>query len=115
MGMLDFARHGSRRRLVAGDTPGWVARSKRRPYIEQVLLSLPPWQELAPLRAIQQRARTLSELTGIEHHICHIVPLTHPRVCGLTVPWNLEIKHARVNLSQSNNIHLDDQLELFNA
>lgn len=113
MGMIDFARHGSRRRLLAGDTPGWVSRSKRRPYIEQVLRSLPPWQAVAELRAIQQRARTLTELTGVEHHICHVVPLTHPRVCGLTVPWNLEIKPGRVNLSQSNHIHLDDQLELF--
>jgi hypothetical protein len=74
MGMVDFCRHGSRRRLIEGDAPGWVKRSARRPYI---------------------------------------VPLTHPRVCGLTVPWNLEIKPARVNMSESNHVHLDEQLSLF--
>jgi hypothetical protein len=44
-----------------------------------VLLSAPPWVDRGPLRLIQYRAQCLSELTGIEHHICHIVPLNHPR------------------------------------
>lgn len=113
MGLIDYCRHGSRKRMMAGDTPGWVQRSKRRPYIEQVLLSMPPWQPLAELKAIQYRARCLTEMSGIEHHVAHIVPLTHPRVCGLTVPWNLTIKPAKVNLSESNDICLDDQLQLF--
>lgn len=113
MGMVDFCRHGSRRRLIEGDAPGWVKRSARRPYIEQVLRSLPPWVDLRELRAIQDRARCITEMSGVAHHVAHIVPLTHPRVCGLTVPWNLEIKPARVNMSESNHVHLDEQLSLF--
>lgn len=113
MGMIDLCRHGSRKRLLVGDTPGWVARSPRRSYIEQVLRSLPPWQSLAELKVLQDRARCMSALTGVEHHVAHIVPLNHPRVCGLTVPWNLEIKTAKVNMAESNHVLLDEQLELF--
>jgi hypothetical protein len=31
------------------------------------------------------------ELTGVPHELNHIVPITHPMVCGLTVPWNMEV------------------------
>lgn len=114
MGMIHYARHGSRRRLIAGDMPNWVRNSKRRDYIAQVLLSLPPWQDIAELKRIGERCACISEMTGVAHHVSHIVPLTHPRVCGLTVPWNLEIKPARVNMSESNRFNIaDEQLELF--
>jgi hypothetical protein len=113
MGMIDLCRHGTRRRLIAGDTPGWVKRSARRPYIEQVLRSLPPWVDVRELRRIQDRARCISELSGIEHHVAHIVPLNHPRVCGLTVPWNLRIEPAKKNMSDGNKFAHDEQLELF--
>lgn len=79
----------------------------------QVVISTPGWVNRDDLKLIQLRARQTSELSGVEQHICHIVPLNHPRVCGLTVPWNLEIKAARINLSESNHIHLDEQLQLF--
>ena len=118
--MLDYVvnrvpatRERVRQELMAGLVPHWVRRSKRANYIRQVLLSCPPWADRDALKLIQLLARQLSELTGEEHHVCHRVPLSHPRVCGLTVPWNLEIKTAKINLAESNNIHLDEQLSLF--
>lgn len=120
MGMLDFVvcrkpetRERVRQDIIAGNIPVWVANSKRAHYIKQVILSCPGWVDRDALKSIQLRARQLSELSGVEQHICHKTPLNHPRVCGLTVPWNLEIKPAVVNMAESNHIHLDEQLALF--
>jgi hypothetical protein len=120
MGMLDYAVHRKPETLIktklaimAGEGPRWIRNSKRARYIAQVVLSTPPWVDRAALRAIQARARALSEMSGVEQHIAHVIPLNHPRVCGLTVPWNLEIKPAKVNLAESNHVHLDEQLALF--
>lgn len=39
---------------------------------------------------------------GARWVVDHIVPLTHSRVCGLTVPWNLRVVTKAENDARSN-------------
>lgn len=113
MGLVDYVgRAPSRDALVAGDLPAWIGRSKRQRYIAAVLLSAPPWVDRWELYALKHTAAALTIMTGRLHVLDHIVPLNHPDVCGLTVPWNLRIVPWRVNASKGNRWH-PDQLELW--
>lgn len=38
----------------------------------------------------------------MKRELDHIIPLNHPRVCGLTVPWNLRTVPRAANISKSN-------------
>ena len=113
MGMIDYCNKApSREKLLRGEVPRWVGNSKRAEYIAAVILSCPPWVDRAELRALKAEAAAVTARTGVLHVLAHRVPLTHPLVCGLTVPWNLTIKPWRVNLSESN-WFTPDQVELF--
>ena len=120
MGMLHYAMGRKPETLIrvkleilAGEGPRWIKNSKRARYIRQVVLSTPPWVDRQELRRIQERCACITAMSGVEHHVAHIVPLNHSDVCGLTVPWNLEIKTAKINLAESNHIVPDGQLSLF--
>lgn len=111
--MIDFlGRAPSRAALLRGETPAWIANSPRRRYIAAVVLSAPPWVNRQRLEALRREAIWMSVMTGVEHVLDHIVPLNHPRVCGLTVPWNLQIIPKKVNDAKGNR-WCPEQGELF--
>ena len=114
MGWIHYLRitPAAREQIANGEDPIWLRNSKRSKYIRQVMLSAPPWVDREALWAMMDEARRLTELTGTLHVLDHKVPLTHPRVCGLTVPWNVRVVPWRVNASKGNRWD-PDQMSLF--
>lgn len=67
-----------------------------------VRLALPSWISLKEIQIIYAQADYISRLTKIPHQVDHIIPLQHPLVSGLHVPWNLQILSAFENQSKKN-------------
>jgi len=69
--------------------------------------AMPPWlnedhkfmlEEIYELRDLRTQA------TGVVHHVDHIVPLRGTTVCGLHVPWNLQVIPATDNIRKGNTL-----------
>ena len=62
----------------------------------------PSWANEQLIAAYYKEAKRLQELTGIEFHVDHIVPLQGELVSGLHVENNLQLLMAHENLGKSN-------------
>jgi hypothetical protein len=65
----------------------------------------PKWLSLeqkAEIRKIYIDAMTVSRVTKTPYVVDHIIPLRGQDVCGLHVPWNLQIMSREENLKKSN-------------
>ena len=68
----------------------------------------PPWLSDTHHKEIKDLywlAQDLQKVTGESYHVDHIVPLKGDGVCGLHVPWNLQILPWDVNLSKKNRLN----------
>jgi hypothetical protein len=110
-GRMSIARYYSMRlrsRLMAGDEPAWLKRHIRRDYIVRCVLSFVAWADRAKLREMKRTARRRGLVLD------HIIPITHPDVCGLTVPENLRMVPPLVNAAKSNK-WTPDQIDMLPA
>lgn len=74
-------------------------------YRAKKLQATPEWltqEHLDQIKDIYAHARDCEVVTGDQYHVDHIVPLQGKDICGLHVPWNLQVLPAEVNQSKSN-------------
>lgn len=106
-----YSSKPTRRKLIAGCVPEMIQKHKRRNYIVACYLSMPEWVDRAEMRRLEALAARLTLQTGIPHELNHIIPISHPLVCGLTVPWNMEVVTRKVNAAYSNCFDLREPQE----
>ena len=80
---------GERRAAKLNATPSWLTKADR-----------------LDIAAMYERAATLTAQTGEKHEVDHVVPLRSGVVCGLHVPWNLEVIKAYKNRAKSNSFEV---------
>lgn len=84
----------------------WVradTKARRRKHRE----ATPPWlsrKQKSEIRQMYQVAITLTQTTGEQYVVDHIVPLRSDVVCGLHVAWNLRVITQEENLKKSNKL-----------
>lgn len=101
-----------RARILSGDEPAWLKVHPRRSYLVAVIRATPTWSNLAHLEALSTMSKILTWVYGVEFVCDHIIPLNHPRVCGLNVPENIQLLTRAQNAAKSNSWN-PDQGELF--
>ena len=72
---------------------------------QKVKIATPAWLTDEQSNAIQDMywlSKDLSAVSDGKYHVDHIVPLRGGNVCGLHVPWNLQILPDDINLSKNN-------------
>ena len=89
----------------------FILRNKLR---KSLINGMPTWVSEDPyksgIQAKYREARDTTEHTGVKYVVDHIVPLNHPLICGLHVPWNLQVITSAENDAKGNKWNETDQV-----
>ena len=98
--------HAASQTKWAKSNPGKVNAACRKRQANK-LQATPPWltkQHLAGIEKFYVEAARLHAIDGIKRHVDHVYPLQSKTVCGLHVPWNLQILTVAENIKKGNKI-----------
>lgn len=101
------------REVVRQRSVAWEKRNpdnvlaRTRYYQAQKLNATPSWADREKMEWIYRRSRAMYLVTGVKHHVDHIVPLQSPIVCGLHVEHNLQVLPAVKNIKKGNRVWPD--------
>ena len=111
----------ARRKKWADNNPERLRASRRKWYVENPgkraanvrsrqlakRSAQPAWlskEQRQQMATYYKEAARLTKEKGIPHEVDHIVPIRGKQVCGLHVPWNLQILTSKENRLKSANI-----------
>jgi hypothetical protein len=77
-------------------------RAKFKRYQTTKMRACPAWANHFFIEEAYELAQLRSKLTGVPHHVDHVVPPQSPLVCGLHVEHNLAVIPKLANLSKAN-------------
>ncbi|MCB1454655.1 MAG: DUF1376 domain-containing protein [Rhizobiaceae bacterium] len=80
--------------------PKHVKRSWAAARRASLISAQPAWltdEQKKSIEAVYTESKERSEKMGVPHEVDHIVPLRGRAVCGLHVPWNLQVLTAEQN------------------
>ena len=84
---LYYARKAKRRASLLARTPSWLTA-----------------EHYSQINSVYWLAKLQQELTDTKYEVDHIVPLQGKTVCGLHVPWNLQIITMEQNRQKANKL-----------
>ena len=91
--------------VASGNNAAKIARRRAN-----LLKATPKWlteKQHADINGFYPIAKRLEAKTGEKYHVDHIVPLQGEFVCGLHVPWNLQVLPANLNIAKGNSFGCD--------
>ncbi|MEN6544486.1 MAG: hypothetical protein ABFE07_00420 [Armatimonadia bacterium] len=69
-----------------------------------IAIATPPWADRSAILAVYEEAERVTEATGVQHHVDHIVPIKGESVCGLHVHYNLRPLPWDQNIKKKNRL-----------
>jgi|ETNvirenome_6_85_1030632.scaffolds.fasta_scaffold25472_4 5-methylcytosine-specific restriction endonuclease McrA len=87
--------HLTRQKRWRQQNPETYKRSQRA-HIRQLKVATPTWVDLEAINAVYREAKE----KGLA--VDHIIPITNEQVCGLHVPWNLQLLTKQENSRKYN-------------
>lgn len=84
--------------------------AKNSEYRAVKLRASPPWlseDQKAEIVAVYSHAKDCKAVSGQDYEVDHIIPLRGDGICGLHVPWNLQVLPADLNRKKSNSYETD--------
>ena len=84
-----------------------IANALSKRYKLKKAKATPLWltpEQLYNMQCTYKVAAQLSETSSQKWHVDHIVPIRGKDVCGLHVPWNLQLLPAKMNMQKGNRI-----------
>lgn len=87
--------------------PEWLKAEHSAEWWRKIYWATPPWltQEMA------DQMKAIYDSAAPSQHVDHIVPLKNDLVCGLHVPWNLQLMDAKKNMQKGNTWWKDHPFE----